>query len=336
MNKPEQPSLFIHFRFLLLFVLSIALLAFDMRSKVLKDFRYYLETALYPVLMFADSPNAVSRMVSTQFKGHSELIEENEKLSSEIFLQRADILRLKSLESENEAMRKLLNSPQRSSSKRLFAEVIDVDSNPYLRRVVVNSGAQSGVYEGMPVVTDQGLVGQVISVNFAYSRVLLLTDPSSAIPILDMRNQTRAIASGSGVGDEILVNNVPRSTDIRVGDLLVTSGLGGRFPEGYPVATVTSVGFDESQPFALIKAKPSVDLDRMRYVLMFWYNDIEETEKIAEQHFKKPTDSKIILKQEKIKRLIESLSRQDNSETKIIRSDISDTDEDRAAQGDNQ
>ena len=141
--------------------MSLAVMALDVRSKILTDFRFYVESALYPVLVFADSPHAMSKLMSSQFKSHSELIKENEKLSTENFMQRADVLKLKDLENENQALRQLLNSPVRANTKRLFAEVINVDPDPYLHRVIVNRGSKESVYEGMPVITDKGLLGQV-------------------------------------------------------------------------------------------------------------------------------------------------------------------------------
>lgn len=306
-SRSDSSNLFINLRFILVLVLSVILIFFDVRKKVFNDFRYYIETALYPVLIFADSPQSVSQAVSTQFKTRSELIDENERLSTENYLQRVDIMRLQSLEQENAALRKLLNSPLQSSSRRMFAEVISVDSDPYLQRIVVNRGSSSGVYDGMPVITDEGLVGQVVSVAYASSRVLLFSDPSSAIPVINIRNQVRAILSGTGIHDELVIENVPRSTDIKEGDLLTTSGLGGVFPEGYPVAIVSSVGFSDDQPFAEVKAKPLVDTDKIRYVLMFWY----QSNSIADSQGLKPkeqTDSKRILRQERIKRLIDSLT----------------------------
>lgn len=308
MKKPETPSLLINLRLALLLAASIVILILDVRLKMLSDFRYYLETALYPVLVFADAPRQVSKAVSTQFKSRAELIDENEKLASENFELTADLMRLHSLEQENAAMRKLLNSPMHETSRRTFAEIIDVDSDPYLKRVVVNRGTGSGVYEGMPVITDEGLVGQVISANYAYSRVLLLIDPSSSIPVIDTRNQVRAIATGNGSHDELIITNVPRSTDIQKGDILTTSGLGGIFPEGYPVAIVTDVGFSESQPFALVKAKPLVHIDTMRYVLMVWYKKDLDGENSWAVAPKERTDSKVMLRQDKIKKLIDSMT----------------------------
>lgn len=288
--------------------MSMAVIALDVRSKLLTDFRFYVESALYPVLVFADSPHSMGRLVSTQFKTHSELIKENEHLSTENFMQRADILKLKDLETENQALRKLLNSPTRNNTKRLFAEVIDVDSDPYLNRVIVNRGSTANVYEGMPVITDLGLVGQVINVNYTYSRVLLLTDPNCSIPVVDQRSSVRAISSGSGSHGEIVINNVPRSADVKKGDLLFTSGIGGIYPKGYPVAEVTSVGISDSQPFAAIKAKPLVDTEKMRYVLMFWSNTADLEDIKVDEVAKERTDNKVILHQEKVKNLIDTLS----------------------------
>ena len=311
MKNSDQQKSYIHYRFAIVFAIIIALMALDVRSKVLSNFRYYVESALYPILVFADSPHSVSRLVTNQFKSHSELLKENEVLSTENFMQRADILKLKDLESENDALRRLLNSPVRKNSRRLFAELIDVDVDPFLRRVIVNRGADSNVTEGMPVITDVGLVGQVMNVNYSYSRVLLLTDPSCSIPVIDSRSSVRAISTGTGSPIEIEINNVPRSADIKVGDLLLTSGIGGVYPRGYPVATVTSVGISDSQPFAAIKAKPLVDTDRMRFVLMFWTNEndiYDDDEDGFNSKAKQLTDSKVILHQNKVKDLIKTLS----------------------------
>ena len=308
MKNSEQQNNFIHYRFALAVVLSIAVMVLDVRSKLLADFRYYFESALYPVLVFAVSPNSVSNMMSSQFKSHSELLEENERLSTENFMQRADVLKLKDLEAENQALRKLLNSPVRSETQKLFAEVVDVDGDPYLHRVIVNRGTKENVSEGMPVITDVGLVGQVMNVNYSFSRVLLLTDSNCAIPVINERTSVRAITKGNGSYDEINVNNVPRSADIKIGDLLLTSGIGGVYPKGYPVAEITYVGMSESQPFADIKAKPLVNLDKMKYVLVFGTSRGDYAEDDIEERAKKLSDNKTVLQQNKVKNLIESMT----------------------------
>lgn len=311
-------------------ILSIVLIFADVRLKALSEFRYYIETALYPVLIFADAPNSVSQVVSNQFRSRTELIAENERLSTENYLQRVDIMRLRTLEQENAAMRKLLNSPLHETSRRMFAEVISVDSDPYLQRIVVNRGSSSGVYEGMPVITDQGLVGQVVSVAYASARVLLFSDPSSSIPVTNTRNQVRAIVTGTGLHDELVIENMPRSSDIKEGDLLVTSGLGGVFPEGYPVAIVTSVGFSEEQPFAEVKAKPLVDTDKIRYVLMFWFQPNNSQGNITGTAPKEQTNNKRYLRQEQIRQLIDSMT--DTNRINGVDDDDEDESDEQAAQ----
>ncbi len=310
MGRQETSGFIFNLRFAVCFLLSVFLLFADLRLKILADVRYYVESALYPVMLFADSPHTLSSAVTTQFKSRAELLAENEQLAAEIFEQRADLLRLHSLEQENAAMRRLLNSPLHETSRRMFAEVVAVDSDPYMQRVVVNRGKSSNAYLSMPVITDEGLVGQVIEVDYSFSRVLLLSDPASSVPVVNTRNQIRALAEGNGTHDELNIANVARSADIQEGDLLVTSGVGGVYPQGYPVAVVTSVGMSENQSFAEIKARPLVDFAKMRYVLMYWY----DTRGAGGDEIKpkEPTDSKILLREARIKKLIESMTAPQN------------------------
>ena len=308
-NQVNKDSIFIHIRFAVLAVVSIALIVIDMNSKTLSNVRYYLETALYPVLAFADSPQKITKTVSSHLKSSNELLKENEQLATENFIQRADMLRLQSLEQENEAMRRMLNSPVHKTSKRMFAEIIDVNADVSSHRIVINRGTKDGVYVGMPVMNDAGLVGQVVSTNYSFSRVLLIIDQLSSIPVVNSRNGIRAIASGNNNQDEILINNAPRTADFKVGDKLITSGIGGVFPEGYPVATITSVGVSKSQPLASITAKPAVDISTMRYVLLLSYEDkgLDPNNRPP----KEATDNKIMLRRERIKQLVDSMSTED-------------------------
>ena len=309
MNKPEISNGWYIFRFALIFLLSIVVMLSDIKLKVMSDFRYYLETALYPVMVFVVFPRSITDAVTEQFKSREALISENEQLARELYTQRADLLRLKSLELENAHMRKLLNTPLQETSKRMVGIVLDVNIDPYLKRVVINRGTGSGVYVGMPVITEQGLVGQVISANYASSQVLLLIDSVSSVPVMNLRSQIRAIASGVGVHDLLSIDNVPRNADIKVGDVLVTSGLGGVYPAGYPVAVVTEVGGDKSATFASVKAAPLVDFDQIRYVLMLWVQDDFLNENSQESlPVKSRTDSKNVLKRESIRKALEKLS----------------------------
>ncbi len=148
-----------------------------------------------------------------------------------------------------------------------------VDTSPYRHQVVIDKGRVDGVYEGQPIINEKGIVGQVTFVAAHNSRVLLLIDPNTAIPVQNIRNDIRVIASGNGQTDQIQLEHIPTSTDIEVGDMLVTSGLGGVYPEGYPVAIVSQVDKDTRREFASIKADPVVEFDRLRYLLLIWPNE---------------------------------------------------------------
>ena len=167
-------------------------------------------------------------------------------------------------------MRQLLGSPYIRDERKVVTEVMAVDSSPYRHEVVIDKGHTDGVYEGQPVINEKGIVGQVVNVSAHNSRVLLLTDSNNSIPVQVLRNDIRVIAAGNGDTDAIQLEHIPTSTDIRTGDLLVTSGLGGRYPEGYPVAYVTSVKNDNRRPFSEIEAKPVVEFERLRYLLLVW------------------------------------------------------------------
>ena len=143
---------------------------------------------------------------------------------------------------------------------------------------MINKGAINGVFEGQAVLDENGVVGQIMQVSSTNSRVLLIADVTHAIPVRNARNNVRLVVSGSGSLDELYIEHVPHSADLMVGDLLLSSGLGNVFPEGYPVAKITSIVRDETRPFAIIKAKPVAQLDRLKYLLLLW-TDEQKAEK---------------------------------------------------------
>lgn len=208
--------------------------------------------------------------MSTQVQTRADLIEQTKQQEQQLFTLRSRLLKMDHLEHENQRLRELLGSPVHKDSRKMVAELLSVDSDPFSHQVLINKGALDGVYNGQAVINDQGVIGQVLHVGSTTSRVLLITDSSHGIPVRVLRNDLRAIASGSGELDKLELRNLPRNTDVQVGDLLVTSGLGGRFPEGYPVATVTRSDYVEGKPFAQVEAKPLVELDRLRYLLLLW------------------------------------------------------------------
>ncbi|GHA54497.1 rod shape-determining protein MreC [Photobacterium aphoticum] len=262
------PSL--QLRLFLAILLSVGLMLADSRLDAFANVRYLLNSAIAPLQYAANLPRDFLDGISGQLSSHQRLLAENKALQRDLLVQQSDVLLLEQLKQENQRLRDLLGSPFVRDEKKLIAEVMAVDSDPYSHQVMIDKGRVDGVYEGQPVINEKGIVGQVSYVGAHNSRVLLLIDPSHAIPVQVVRNDIRVIASGSGQVDQIQLEHVPSSTDIEVGDLLVSSGLGGRYPEGYPVANVTEFSFDNKRPFAQIKARPTVQFDRLRYLLLVW------------------------------------------------------------------
>lgn len=262
------PSL--QLRLFLAVIISIAAIVADSRFGVFTHVRVYLSSLVSPLQYMANAPGIMLDTMSTQVQTRAGLIEQTKLQEQQLFTLRSRLLKMDHLEHENQRLRELLGSPVHKESRKMVAELLSVDSDPFSHQVLINKGALDGVYNGQPVINDQGVIGQVLHVGSTTSRVLLITDSSHGIPVRVLRNDLRAIASGSGELDKLELRNLPRNTDVQVGDLLVTSGLGGRFPEGYPVATVTRSDYVEGKPFAQVEAKPLVALDRLRYLLLLW------------------------------------------------------------------
>lgn len=269
----KAPSLGL--RLFLAVAASIALILSDGKTNSVIKARSALETAVGGLYYLANTPHTVLDSLSDNLVDTNKLQIENRALKAQLREKNADLLLLDQLKVENQRLRLLLNSPLRADEYKKIAEILTTESDVYRQQVVINQGQGSGAYVGQPIIDERGVVGQIVSVGEQSSRVLLLTDVTHSIPVQVLRNDVRTIASGTGRPDELVLDNVPRSVDIVKGDLLVTSGLGGRFPEGYPVAVVDSVSRDGSNYFATITAKPLASLERLRYVLLVWSNGEE-------------------------------------------------------------
>ncbi|HCM46289.1 MAG TPA: rod shape-determining protein MreC [Colwellia sp.] len=255
-------------RLILVLCCSVVLIFFDHKMSSFETVRGYLQTMVSPLQYFANAPKQIMNWASTNVVTRRQLMKENQDFrESELFFQEQAI-QLSVVRSENERLRSLLSSPVRNEIKKMFAEILSVDSDPYSHQVVINRGANDGVYEGQPVLDEKGIVGQILHAGSSSSRVILISDISHAIPVRIQRNGLRLIASGSGQIDRLIHNFVPHSADVKEGDLLVTSGLGSKYPEGYPVARVVMVRTDESREFATIYSEPVAQIDRLRYLLL--------------------------------------------------------------------
>jgi rod shape-determining protein MreC len=265
------PSL--QLRLFLAVIVAIGLIVAASRLGTFVKIRNYMDTAVSPFYFLANGPRKVLDSVSETLATRQQLELENRALRQELLLKNSDILLLGQFKQENARLRELLGSPLRQDEHKMVTQVISTGSDPYSDQVVIDKGSDNGVYEGQPVISDKGVVGQVVAVAKVTSRVLLICDASHALPIQVLRNDIRVIAAGSGCADDLQLEHLPNNTDIRVGDVLVTSGLGGRFPEGYPVAVVSSVKVDNQRAYTVIQARPTAGLQRLRYLLLLWGAD---------------------------------------------------------------
>ena len=251
-------------------MLAIGLILADHRDQRLGALRSTLAVLVYPLQLLADFPIRYARQTQDRMADEEHLRSQNAELRRDNLILSARSQQLVALEAENMRLRDLLGSSFKIGERVLIAEILAVDLADGRQQILINKGTNSGVFVGQPVLDASAVMGQVIHTNPFSSTVLLITDADHALPVQLNRNGLRSIAVGTGPGRELDLLHIPKNADIRVGDLLATSGLGGRFPPGYPVARVTAVGQVPDNPFTTVKAEPSAQLDRSREVLLVW------------------------------------------------------------------
>ncbi|MDA1107880.1 MAG: rod shape-determining protein MreC [Proteobacteria bacterium] len=255
-------------RLLVFALLALALMTLDHRQHRLDSARAALSLLIYPVQYLVDLPFRAGAWMADSLSSRTSLLRENSALRNQALLQSAGLQKLSALENENTSLRELLQTSLRVRGEVRAAELLAVDLDPFRRQIVINKGSLHGVTPGLPLLDANGLMGQVIHVGPVSSIALLITDPSHAVPVQVSRTGLRALALGTGASDRLDLPYIPTDADIQVGDILITSGLGGRFPPDYPVAKVVSVHHDPGQPFASIRAVPTAHLEHSREVLL--------------------------------------------------------------------
>lgn len=256
------------YRAIALALLSLCLVFVDAHTNWLKPVRYYVGYVLAPSQELSSLPNVIADWLGESMHSRDSLIKENKRLKVHNMILQQQIQKQVSLEVENIQLRELFNASEVVDDKVLITSVVDINPDPYIKQVTINKGANDGVFIGQPVLDAYGLLGQVIDVMPYSSRVLMLADSNHTVPVQITRNGVRAIAMGTGSLSELELIYVPITADIKVGDLLVSSGLGQRYPKGYPVASVTQVNHIPGSAFLQIKAQPSAKLDRSRYLML--------------------------------------------------------------------
>jgi rod shape-determining protein MreC len=249
-------------------VASLALLAFGQHPAVTAA-RSALAVTLYPLQQLVSTPGKLLDTLRETFVSYQTLARENERLREEDTLLKARLLKLDALEQETLRLRALLDSSFRLGEQYLIAELLHVRVSPHEQVIVVDRGSRYGVYPGQAVINAKGVVGQVLRVTPYTADVVLITDASHAIPVQVNRNGVRTIAQGTGKASWLTLPYLESNADVKPGDLLITSGMGGGFPAGYPVGIVADSSTTDAAPGKLVVI-PVAELDRTREFLMVW------------------------------------------------------------------
>lgn len=276
----------------MLLLASVVLMTLDHRFHHLETVRTVLATALSPLQVLVALPFELGDWAGESFASRRHLLEENAELRSWQLQQQASLQKQAALEEENARLRRLLGASQRVSEEVMVGELLAVDVDPYRHQVVVNRGLRDGVHVEQPLLAAEGVMGQILHTSALTSTAILITDPSHALPVQVNRSGLRTVAFGMGETDRLSMPNVPLEADVRVGDVVVTSGLGNRFPGGYPVAVVTAIDREEGRTFARVEASPLAALDRGREVLLIGLPEVtvEGEEQREEQAAEADTD----------------------------------------------
>ena len=259
------------FRYFCYALLSVVLMFYDQKGGWLDTARYGLQAAIYPLQLAVNSPSAAWSWLKESFATRETLQKEVDGLRAQLLEQQLITLRQSALQAENATLRNLNGTMPEVIEKRLVGEVISTDLNSRVRqRLLINRGGRSGVYKSQPVVSGDGVLGQVYRTGPFSSEIILITDAEHALPVQVLRSGVRTIANGTGYPTALDLPFVPRNFDVKVGDVLVTSGLGQVFPYGIPVGRVTKVTREPGELLAQIQAAPLAQMDSDREVLFIW------------------------------------------------------------------
>lgn len=255
----------------MLAILSIILMVMDRHVAGFNSFRSALTIPAAPVQYAADLPMRVIGGISLALSSHNQLLQENARLKAERLRLNARLQRVAAIESENIYLKSLLQSARKVTGKTLIAELLAIATEPFISQVTLDKGGREGVYVGQPVLDADGVMGQVVEVGPVSSRVLLINDSRSGIAVQNVRSGLRAVAAGDNYSGRLRLMYMPKTADVRIDDLFLTSGIGDHYPEGYPVGKVVAITKDPTHQFAEIYLQPTAHLDTSRQVLLIWY-----------------------------------------------------------------
>ena len=257
-------------RLLVYLALALAMMVSDHRGGWLTRARQTAAMGVQPLWWLAAVPGRIAGTVRDAVANQTRLNHDNTAMQQQLLLLRARLERLQLLRDENRQLRDLLGGTRALQVSVRLASILDIDLDPERQRVVLDVGSAQGVHEGQMLIDAGGMLGQVMSVTPTRAIALLITDPTHAVPVQALRSGLRLIAFGTGRQDALNVPNIPQSGDLKVGDVLITSGIGGRFPAGFPVGRVATLQPDANHAFIVATLTPMARLDRSGQVLLVW------------------------------------------------------------------
>ena len=257
-------------RLVALCILSVSIMVLDHNGEHLNTIRSLLSAVAHPIRLVIDAPFALGHWIGDSAATRSELAEENRRLREQNLIQSVRLQRQVALEAENARLRALLDSTAKVGGRVLIGEIMSIDMNPFRHRITINKGSNDGLFVGQALIDADGIIGQVVRDQYFSAEALLITDIEHALPVEIVRTRLRTIAVGTGDFERLSLPFLPRNADVVAGDILVTSGLGGTFPPGYPVGVIDSISGDSGKPFLTVDAKPAAALNRIREVLLIW------------------------------------------------------------------
>lgn len=247
---------------------SIILMTLDYRGGYVDQIRGYATLATEPLVLALEAPFGFGRRLGQELRSRHELQDRLAAVERRLRTHEAELMLLEEFRDENEELRSLLETRRRFDLDFRAAELMNIDLHPYSHRVVINRGRRDGLVQAQPVIDSEGVIGQLDEVAMNSARVILVSDPDHALPVRVQRTGLRTVAYGSGQINSLRLSDLPMNVDLEPGDVLITSGLGGAFPPGLPVAEIETVSRRAGQPFATATARPLARLDRARHVLV--------------------------------------------------------------------
>lgn len=255
-------------RIILIFILSSGMMYLDFQGNYTDRLRSYLSVAVLPIQIAANAPKKIINNLKNKLSDRESILTENQLLKKENIQLYSKVQQTYKLEAENKRLFELLKAKPEDGKNFIFADIIAVNQDNDKHQIIINKGSMDGIELGAAIADSKGIIGHIVRDQVLASEVLLISDPEHGIPIEIARNGLRAIAIGIGSYDEIILNNLPNNSDIKINDVLITSGLGGRYPEGYPVAIISNIERVKGDSYLSIGAKPIANLKNINEVLV--------------------------------------------------------------------